>query len=758
MIQILINNESLDIDAGVVVTFKKSQQLNGIQNQYSFSNNFNLKNTSKNRRLLGINYLPNSKAKSMTQGYDCDVILNGCIFLKLQKLKVQRESKENIPVYLIFSDSFFVSKAKETILNAIDFDEDYGKTQIEFLNLNAPNDGILRTAPITAQDTSGLVVLEEVPALLNVVQTTKTILLQLGYYFVGDFFTDTEALKYYMSPNVGVYATGGAPVFDNNLTAYTFLTWLLKTFNGYIDVSDSSKTAGVYLWKNIEGIKANFVDYSDKFVSFSDYSFEGGLAKKNLMTYTGSPAFYNGFFENNKSIVESTTYLKSDFGAGNMRLFDDQQINEDGTIPLRTIGEATEAKEINLYKFDNVAVELPYYMAGVRTLAPMYRATSPNIFDIYKNFHLAYTKNISLPTIANFTFRYDAIFLADLKMQKVFFLKQLSTYWLPLEINFSTEKKDIKVKSLMIEKTHVDVPIVFDFNLSVGFYGAYTLQNANGLYSAANLSPSSIFVVNYFDLTKNAVYITGSDNVRTQILSFPTTIDVQTKFILEVENIDTVNQIDNSNLLFQFISEEGGISREGKINIAHNGRANFLSEFRSPLDVEYTYGREDVDDFERYLNYSVKVTTPINIPSTLAPQTGDTFPLYNANLNFKILQLTKPQLIKVTLSIGNAKYHCSNRGGGALAQTKVTYNVLKNGVLAATVHSNGAADNKRSGDTNVFEANVLKSTTFNANAGDVISFQTKITGQEENRFLSGTMDGSVTLKNIIWKFESEEQL
>ena len=80
MIKIIVDNEELDIDERSIVTFKKSQQLNGIQNQYSFSNNINLPKTAKNQRLLKINYLPNSKAKSMAVGYSCDVILTVVYF------------------------------------------------------------------------------------------------------------------------------------------------------------------------------------------------------------------------------------------------------------------------------------------------------------------------------------------------------------------------------------------------------------------------------------------------------------------------------------------------------------------------------------------------------------------------------------------------------------------------------------------------------------------------------------------------------
>ena len=753
MIQIFINNEELDLDSKTLVTFKKSQQLNGIQNQYSYSNNINLDDSSKNRRLLGINYLPNSKAKSMTQGYSCDIVLNGCIFLKKQTLKVQKESKGKIPVYLIFTDNFFIAKSKETALNLISLNSNYEKSLVNFIATNGAS-GLLRTAPISAQDQSSLVVVEEVNPLLHIKTMMQLVVSGLGYNFEGDFFIDTEIEKYYTNANVGIYATDGQPYFDPNLTVYDFIVYVLKTFNGFIDVSDSTKSAGIYLWKNIETIKKNFVDFSTYFVDFTEYSFEGGLSKKNTMTYSSSPDFYNGYFENNKSIVETSEYLKSDFGAGSQRLFDDQELEEDGTILPRVVGETSEPSTLNIYRFEETLSEVAIYYGGVKSLQNMYRAFSPNIFEIYTNFHSAYTKNISLPTIGNFTFKYDAIFLARLKMQQVFFIKQLSTYWLPLELNFSTAKDKVSIKSLMIQKTALDIPIIFDANVSVGFYGIFVFPNANILYSALNKSPQSIFVVQSFDTTKNKVFITGSDNVRTEILSLPYTINVKTKFILEIENKDPINQKDNSDLLFQFISEEGGVSRIGKINIQHNGTANFISEFRSTLDTDFTYIRNDVDFFYQLVNYSSKINTPINIPDTLLPSTGN-----GTITDFKVLRFQKTQYVKCTLNIGNAIYKCSNRGGTARAEVKAQFNVYQNGYFLKTIHSNGAVDRFRTVSlVTTTETNIKKDFWFNVDAGDEISIGILLTGSEESRIGSGTMDGEVIFRNITWRFECTENL
>jgi hypothetical protein len=760
MIQIFINNEQLDLDADSLVTFKKSQQLNGIQEQYSYSNNFTLKNSSKNRRLLGINYLPNSKAKAMTAGYDVDVVLNGCIFLKRQKLKVQKESADTIPVYIIFTDSFFVAKAKAVLMTQIDTGVSYNKTLANFLALNTPDNIDARTAPVSAQDKSGFIVVEEHAILLNIKKLLTNIFTQLGYSYLGDILTDDDLPKYYIGPNVGWYGLDGTPQFEETLTVYDFVTALLKTFNGYIEVSDSSKSLGLFLWKNIEGVKSRFVDYSDKFVGFTDYSFEGGLAKKNTVAYSESPEFYNGFFNNNKSIVETTEYLKSDFGAGNLRLFEDQDLEDDGSLPLRLVGEITEPQTMNIFRFEETLSNVPVYYNGVLSYQNMYRAVSPNILEIWQTFHQAYCKNIALPTVGLLKLRYDAVLLANFKMQEVFFIKQLSTYWLPLELNFTTKKDEVRVKALMIEKTQVDVPVVFDQNLSVDFYGEVFILDINLLYAAYNISPAATMLITAADLTKNDIFVND-----TQILAFPTSIDVSAVFEFRVVNAETENVKSNWDVLFQFISEEGGVSRVGKINVQHNGRANFLSEFRSDLDVVYTHGQNDVDSYKRRLNFSAKITTPINIADTFAPQVGDVswgtgFPTFVARppVEFKVLEFDRDSNVEVELTIAHLHMECSNRGGKAEARTKIFFNIWKNGAPLMTVYSNGVIDRYKTFSTTEDFYNISARKTFSVLAGDVILIEAMIDLSEEDRVGSGTMDGSVSLTNVIWKFRVSEQL
>lgn len=760
MIQIFINNEPLDIDTGTLVTFKKAQLLNGIQGQYSFSNNFNLKNSSKNRRLLGINYLPNSKAKSMTAGYEVDVVLNRCIFMKKQRLKVQKESEANIPVYLIFTDSFLVAKAKSLLMNQLPLASNisYVKILPDFLYYNNPLNPLFRSAPISAQDKSGLVVVEEVPVLLNIKGLLLKMFTFMGYAYTGDILTDENIGKYYTSSNVGVYGSDGVPRFADTLTFYDFIVDVLETFNGYIEVKDSSKSLGLFLWRNIESIKSNFVDYSDKFTGFTEYVFEGGLAKVNTLSYSDSPDYYNGFFNNNKSILEKTEYLNSDFGAGNLRLFSDQSLESDGSIQVREVGEITEPQTLNIFRFEDATTSTPIYSGGVKSYQNLYRAFSPNILEIWQLFHRPYCANIALPTIGLLSFRYDAIFLANLKMAEVFFIKQLATYWLPLEVNFTTAKDNVKVKCLMIEKVPVDSPVVFDQNLKVGFYGDVFILDINALYSAQNVSPAASMAITAADLTKNSIFVNG-----VQVLAFPTVFDVSTIFEFKVSNVETENVISNSDIKFTFTSEEGGVSREGTVNVAHTGRADFVSEFKSATDVVYSHGQDDVDSYRRRLNYSAKVTSPINIPDTFAPAIGDVN-WFNGPfaarppVEFKALEFERNSNVTVELYIGHLHLQCSNRGGKAEARTKIFFRLWKNGVQFMQLYSAGAIDRYKNGSASLDYYGIFATGTFTAQAGDVILLDAELDLSEEDRVGSGQMDGSVSLTNVNWTFKVSEQL
>jgi hypothetical protein len=311
----------------------------------------------------------------------------------------------------------------------------------------------------------------------------------------------------------------------------------------------------------------------------------------------------------------------------------------------------------------------------------------------------------------------------------------------------------------MIERTPADVPIVFDQNLSVDFYGDVFILDVAVLYAAYNESPAQTIVIRSADLTKNSIFVNGA-----QVLSFPASFDVSAGFELRVSHIEAENVKSNSDILFEFVSAEGGTSRTAKINVAHNGRANFLSEFRSEAGTVYRYAVSDTNGDRRRLNYAAKITTPINIADTFAPMIGDlpafeSFPpITLPPTAFKVLEFDRASSVSVELTIGRLFLNCSNRGGGAEARTKVFYNIWKNGAFLLTVYSNGVIDRFRSGGRSVEVFNVAASKTFSVAAGDSILIEAYADLSEEDRIGSGTMDGAIEQTNVIWKFRVSEQL
>jgi hypothetical protein len=132
MIEIFRKGFRLDINPTQVITFKKSQNLNGIQDRYAYSNTISLDKTANNKKLLELFDLPTNKVASLMNGYTVDVVLNGSINLRNQTLKIQKETLEKVDTYLLYSDNTLVVKLKEQYLNAIAAGFLYKKTLEDF--------------------------------------------------------------------------------------------------------------------------------------------------------------------------------------------------------------------------------------------------------------------------------------------------------------------------------------------------------------------------------------------------------------------------------------------------------------------------------------------------------------------------------------------------------------------------------------------------------------------------------------------------
>lgn len=745
--RLIVNNEDLDIDKNQIITFKRTQKLNGLQESYSFTNNFKLDKSSNNLRILNSNYLPTTKSKNMAQSIDCDVVLNDTIYLKKQQLKIKKDS-ESFDTYIVFSDSFLLTKAKELLMKDIDFGTTYDKSNIyAFTGKHSPT-GNISTACISAQSESGLIVLEESNILINIKFAIETIFQKLGYTLSGDYLLDTYFPLYYFSSDVGWYGADGTAQFSDSLTAFDFIESVLETFNGYIDVLDSTRYASFNLWNNIETLKDNFIDYSEYFDKEKQYVSEEGLAKKNIVKYSEGLEFYNSFFSNNKSLEKEKVYLNSDFGAGNMRLFSDQEIKEDGTIPLREVGEITEPKKLNLYRFETEIKSYFVYLNGIKDTVIMYTAVSPNILEIYQRFHKSYTDNIEQPVIAELDFKYNALLLNDFNMQQVFFIKQLSSYWLPLEINFSTKKDGISIKSLLIQKTAVDIPIVYDLNLSIGVNEEVYVVDQSLLYASVNISPASSITIQNADLTKNFIFVNGIE-----VLAFPVTFDITTQFEIRVANKEVVSNISNTNIVFFYTSLEGGVSRLANIKVTNIGLTNYISEFQSNLDIEEEVLFEEVNDYRYSINLTTLVENPFNIKNSLQPLEVN-IPNFNLPV-FKVLEIQKDGWITFDLIIEKLIVTVRNQSNefSTSASHEVRFNIFStrhaywNMYLTSAYSQNGYNTVTQEVD------NIAIQYSRMAYAGEIIYIQ--IEG-----YLYGSrnspVDGKLAFTNLNWKFTKTE--
>jgi len=297
----------------------------------------------------------------------------------------------------------------------------------------------------------------------------------------------------------------------------------------------------------------------------------------------------------------------------------------------------------------------------------------------------------------------------------------------------------------MIEKTAVDTPVVFDKNLKVSFYSDVFIIDVNALYSAQNVSPPATMTITAADLAENDIFVNG-----VQVLAFPTNIDVSMAFELKVSSIAPINQISNSNILFRFTSEEGGVSREATISVAHDGRANYVSEFRSNPGVEYTYENGDYGYFARHLNYAAKITTPIDVLDTLVPAVGDVETEAEFLAAFKVLNFQKACRVKIVLNIGNVLVVSST--SGLDMKVKLDFNVWKNGVPLAQLISTGVIS---TGGVKTEEyTNLTANRDFDVLAGDEFVIQTFFS---KSAALGGNL-GRVVMKDVNWKFKVSEQL
>jgi hypothetical protein len=602
MIEIYRKGFRLDIPTDQIVTFKKSQNLNGIQERYSFSNTGTAPKTANNIKLLELFDLPTNKVNSLMNGFTVDVVLNGSIQLRNQTLTIQKETKDSINWYLLYSDNSLAVKLKEQYLNTVTAEIKYKKTVADLLAQVA---GITaRTALVETQPKSGLYVIEEMPILISLQELVKKIFTDNNYTVYGDFFQQTNTIKdYYVGPNEGVYqiyngiGEGFSPTFESTLDAFTFLSQTLTHFNCYAEIDDTYKTVVVNLWSNLGNYKSNYVDYSKYFVDYQDYAFQSKLAKRNELAYSDSGTTFNSFFSNNLSSQDKTTYLTSGFGTGSLNTFDDADLQDNGLIEVRGNGVVGEVSAVRLLKISSTAINTNVYVGGAAVPVVFNPAKPVSMRDVYTDFHKDYIDFILSPLIQQIIFRYDDILAASFSMVKVFFIEQLASYWIPLEINFSTKKDQIVVKCMLVKKRKVESPTLNNFNsvlLDFKEKALFPLDYLLGMYPMPpNKYPWDTVIFKRYNQDFNKLFV---NDVLIPAAALPQAFAIADLVTLKIEANKVTDDTPDRNtdsLYLEAIDTNGGVSNEAYINIKHSGKASLESNFVQ-LNP-YNYSRSGFD-------------------------------------------------------------------------------------------------------------------------------------------------------------------
>ena len=693
MIEIFRKGFRLDISPSQIVTFKKSQNLNGIQERYAYSNTISLEKTANNKKLLGLFDLPTNKVSSLMNGYEVDIVLNGSIHLRNQTLKIQKEGLEKIDTYLLYSDNALVIKLKETFINAVASGYLYKKTFADFVE---------KSAFMESQPKSGLFVIEEMPIVINLQDLVKKIFTDNNYTVFGDFFSMTDSFKdYYIAPNKGTYqvysgvGNGFAPTFDPALDSFAFLSQVLAFFNCYAEVDDTYKTVLINKWTNLANYKSTYVDYSKYFVNYQDYTFQSKLAKRNEMTYSDSGTTFNSFFANFISSQDKATYLDSAFGSGSLNLFDDSELLDGGTIELRTNGEVGETSAVRIFKLSTETITANVYASGIAYPVTNRKAVPVSMQTVYTDFHKDYTDFILTPLVTNIQFRYDDILAATFSLTKVFFIEQLSSYWIPLEINFSTKKDLITIKAMLVKKKKVLSPILNDFNsvlLDFKEKALFPLEYLNSMYPMPpNEYPWDVVIFRSYGQDLNRLYI---NDVLIPAASLPQAFSLADIVTIKIEankSSDTVADFNSASLYIQAIDTNGGISNEAYINIKHTGIASLESNYQQVVDFNYIRNDFDIGNLyvspvKYFLGLKPNLNNTITSADLVSNGTGpdDTF---NLVVSADAYTQVKVEVLPFTIHLRTA----NNGIGKARATARV---MLFDGVNNIQLYEVGTADNQ----------------------------------------------------------------
>ena len=335
---------------------------------------------------------------------------------------------------------------------------------------------------------------------------------------------------------------------------------------------------------------------------------------------------------------------------------------------------------------------------------------------------------------------------ADFSLTKVFFVEQLASYWIPLEINFSTKKDLITVKAMLIKKRKVESPTLYNLNsvlLNFKEKALFPLTSLLAMYPIPpNKYPWDIIIFKSYNQDLNRLYI---NDVLITAASLPQAFNIADISTIKFEAnkaTDTVADKNSDSFYIQAIDTNGGVSNEAYINVQHTGVASLESNFEQV--GEYAYSRES------FVSSSI-VVSPNTYVLGLKPNLNTTIqqtetkvigPATIANDTFNLVEVTDNYTnVRIDIAAFPLYLRTKNVGIGK-ARAKATIKV-SDGINSFDLYQVSSADNAE----NTFSIPALTYTFPNVPIGRKIRVYFHFHFDNRRGSNSGKMDVKLTINN-----------
>ena len=344
---------------------------------------------------------------------------------------------------------------------------------------------------------------------------------------------------------------------------------------------------------------------------------------------------------------------------------------------------------------------------------------------------------------------------ADFSLTKVFFVEQLSSYWIPLEINFSNKKDLITVKAMLIKKRKVESPTLYNLNsvlLNFKEKALFPLTSLLAMYPIPpNKYPWDIIIFKSYNQDLNRLYV---NDVLITAASLPQAFNIADLSTIKFEAnkvTDIVADKNSDSFYIQAIDTNGGVSNEAYINVVHTGVASLESNFKQAEEYRYARNKFDKGSIVVSPNTYVLGLKP-NLNTTIQQtETKVIDASHIANDTFNLVEVTD-NYTNVRIDTAAFPLYLRTRSGGK-ARAIATI-IVSDGVNTYNLYQVSSAGNAE----NTFSIPALTHTLPNVPIGRKIRVYFHFLFYDTRGSILGNMDVELTINNWEVKISTSKTI